>query len=104
MLSPIVAYTFFAFQVKSRTTAECVERYYHVVKRNRRQSRLPRRYRDHETDEFSTLLADSLNEKKSSSSSSYSSDDDATTKSKVLYQSIVIVDLTLEYDFHNFVR
>ena len=69
-------------QVQSRTTAECVERYYHVVKRNRRQSRVPRRYRDQETDQFATLLADSLREKSSPSSQS-SSDEEITSKSKV---------------------
>ncbi|XP_076815445.1 uncharacterized protein LOC143461567 isoform X1 [Clavelina lepadiformis] len=62
--------------VKTRTTAECIERYYHIVKRNRRRIRVPRRYRDQDHD--ISMVLSNINEKIETSVTSASSSDEET--------------------------
>uniref|UniRef100_H2YS00 Uncharacterized protein n=1 Tax=Ciona savignyi TaxID=51511 RepID=H2YS00_CIOSA len=71
--------------VKTRSTAECVDRYYHIVKRNRRKIQRPRRFRGDESDEkmIVSRLATSGKVKEIMSSSASSSEDERCANNDV---------------------
>ncbi|XP_078491939.1 uncharacterized protein zf(c2h2)-117 isoform X2 [Ciona intestinalis] len=65
--------------VKTRSTSECVDRYYHIVKRNRRKIQRPRRYRGEDGDEkmiVTRLATSNHHEMKEILSASASSSED----------------------------
>jgi len=81
----------FHLQVKTRSTFECVERYYHIVKRNKRRVQRPRRYLgDEQQSNVMALLAGTPSDVKramriESADNSSNSSDDEMAINKVLY-------------------